>query len=232
MTLEEALARLAISVDLIPLSSSNRPGTKIQPTYVTVHNTDNSSPGANAAMHASYLKCADARQREVSWHFTIDDTQCLQHLPTNEMGWHAGKGNPVSVAIEVCQHAEINQRAAIERAALLAAVLMSELNIPKGRLVTHKHWTGKNCPDEILNRFAGGFDAFAEMAEGYRVGFGDPIVGLLETVTTGPVSAFGESEERRIALGIDHHSGRLGDRIALVEEPLRQREAKECKERD
>lgn len=39
MTQDEAYERLNIEIDLIPTGSSNRPGTRIQPTYITIHNT-------------------------------------------------------------------------------------------------------------------------------------------------------------------------------------------------
>ena len=37
-------------------------------------------------MHARYLKGADARQRQVAWHFSVDDRQCVQSLPLHERG--------------------------------------------------------------------------------------------------------------------------------------------------
>jgi len=166
MDLEEAFSRLNISVDLIPVGSSNRPGTSIQPTHITIHNTANSDPGADAAMHAVYVKGADARRRKVSWHFTVDDRQCFKHLPTNELAWHAGAGNERSVAIEVCQNQGINKAAAMERASLLAAVLMSFYGIPPERVVTHQFWTGKDCPEVIL-REPGGFQAFRQRARNF-----------------------------------------------------------------
>lgn len=165
MTIDEALARLNVQVDLIPASASNRPGTRIKATHLTIHNTANADPGADALMHARYLKGPDARAREVSWHFTVDDVRCVKHLPTNEKGWHAGPGNSKSVAIEICEHAGINKEAAIDRASLLAAVLMDALDIPPERVVPHQFWTGKDCPHVVL-REPGGFDAFRQRVAG------------------------------------------------------------------
>ena len=163
MTLAEALARLNVQVDHIPASASNRPGTRIRATHLTIHNTANAGPGADALMHARYLKGPDARAREVSWHFTVDDVRCIKHLPTNEKAWHAGSGNNKSVAIEICEHAGIDEAAATERASLLTAMLMDALNIPPERVVPHQFWTGKNCPHIVLGG-QGGFDAFRERA--------------------------------------------------------------------
>ncbi len=159
MRLEEAFERLNISLDLIPVGSSNRPGTRLQPTHITIHNTANAAQGADALMHARYVKSADARARQVSWHFTMDDKRCVKHLPTNEVGWHAGRGNSKSIAIEICEHQGIDQNQANERASLLAAVLMFQLNIPLEHIVTHQSWTGKHCPHVLLGQ-QGGFEAF------------------------------------------------------------------------
>lgn len=171
MTQDEAFERLNIIVDLIPAGSSNRPGSlpggqKIYPSYITIHNTANASKGADALMHARYVKGPDARARKVSWHFTVDDKRCVKHLPTNEKGWHAGQGNSKSIGIEVCENKGIDEEAAVERASLLAAVLMFALSIPSERIVSHKNWTGKDCPHIILRR-PGGFDAFRKQASDF-----------------------------------------------------------------
>jgi N-acetylmuramoyl-L-alanine amidase CwlA len=168
MTLAEALEKLNISVDLIPKSNSNRPGTHLTATYITIHNTDNDGPGADALAHAKYIKGADASKRKVSWHYTVDDVRCVRHLPLNEVGWHAGsKGNSKSVAIEICEHAGINQEKAIDRACLLTAVLMHDLKIAATNIVPHQHWTGKNCPKVILNTWEGGMQEFVKRATAY-----------------------------------------------------------------
>src|SRR5687767_14164640 len=124
MTIDEARALLSLELDLIPVGASNRPGTSIAPTHITIHNTDNTGQGADARAHGRYLKGPDARLRKVSWHYSVDDVRVLQHLPDSEMGWHAGPGNLRSIAIEICQHAGIDQAVANERGALLTAVLM------------------------------------------------------------------------------------------------------------
>ncbi|HYR08890.1 MAG TPA: N-acetylmuramoyl-L-alanine amidase, partial [Longimicrobium sp.] len=161
-----AIQQLNITVDLIPQGSSNRPGIKISPTHITIHNTSNDAKGADAAMHARYVKGADARARQVSWHFTVDDKRTFKHLPTNEKGWHAGKGNGVSIGIEVCENKGINKAAVIDRAALLTALMMLAYRIPRDNVVPHKFWTGKDCP-RVLLREAGGFDSFRDRAAGF-----------------------------------------------------------------
>lgn len=144
---------LNLEIDFIPESNSNRPGTRIKPEYITIHNTDNSSPGAGALAHAKYIKGADAQKRKVSWHYTVDDKLCVKHLPLNEMSWHAASavGNRSSIAIEICMNTGIDQSAADKRAATLTAILMYDLNILINNVVPHYHWSGKNCPRLLLN---------------------------------------------------------------------------------
>lgn len=161
MTLEQAFRDLNIIQDFIPRTHSNRPGRPLTPTHVTIHNTGNPNPGADAAAHARYVKSADAQRRQVSWHYTVDDRAIYQSLPVNEVGWHAGQGNSKSIGIEICMHRGMDEDAAYNRAALLVAVLLHQNGIPlRGRVVQHNHWTGKNCP--IVLRSGNGWDGFLD----------------------------------------------------------------------
>lgn len=170
MQLDEAFAKLKIVQDIIPAGNSNRPGTRITATKITIHNTDNDSPGANAAAHARYQKGADARARQVSWHFTVDDKGVFQSLPTNEKGFHAGsgEGNRTSIGIEICMHPEMDVTAAYDRAALLVAVMAMQLGVPvSDGIKQHNYWTGKNCP-RVLRSTATGWSDFLAKVRGFR----------------------------------------------------------------
>lgn len=218
MKLEEAYARLNITVDLIPFRSSNRPGTPLQPTFITIHNTANADPVADALMHAIYVKSDDARRRKVSWHFTIDDTRCVKHLPTNEVSWHAGPANTQSIAIEVCQHQGINQAEAIARASLLTAVLMSFYGLDASHVVPHHFWTGKDCPEVIL-RQPGGFDAFRRQAQDFLSQLEQPdmlMSGTGNELVDPPV--FDEVPE----VIVPPRRGKLEERVARLEQLVAQ----------
>ena len=145
--------RLNLKVDLISAGASNRSGRPLTPTFITVHNTANADRGADALMHARYLKGADARQRQVSWHFSVDDQRSVRSLPLNERGLHAGTGlgNATSLGIEICENAGINHAAANGRAALLVATLLHRLGLAITQVVPHKHWSGKQCPHLLLD---------------------------------------------------------------------------------
>lgn len=101
--------------DFIPVGNGNRPGYAMTPLYVTVHNTANTSKGADAKSHAAYVKRSTT---EVSWHFTVDDKEIFQHLPLNENGWHAGDGhgdgNRKSIGIEICENEDGNFQQAVK----------------------------------------------------------------------------------------------------------------------
>lgn len=162
MKLAQAYARLNIVADILPHTAKNRPGGHLEaPLFVCIHNTQNSAPGADAFAHARYMKGSDARRRKVSWHYSADDRRVVKHLPAMERAWHAGaaKGNNQAIAIEICEHAGIDQEEANDRAALLAAVLCLSYSIPVENVVPHKYFSNKFCPALILNS-PEGFDGF------------------------------------------------------------------------
>nr|WP_018922694.1 N-acetylmuramoyl-L-alanine amidase [Salsuginibacillus kocurii] len=145
--------------DFIPVSNSNRPQTALVPTHITVHETSNTSVGANAEVHASYVKGSEAEERQISWHYTVDDTKTIQHLPTNEIGWHAGpEGNSHSVGIELCVNQDGNFQQTRQRAIALIQHLLEQLSVSNDHVVTHYFWTTKTCPANLLNNW----DAFLE----------------------------------------------------------------------
>src|SRR5690554_6747600 len=157
-----------IIVDLVSRGRTNvRPGIPMTPQYITIHETDNTRKGANAKAHANYLKNG-AGGASKSWHFTVDDKEIYQHLPTNEVGWHAGDGgngtgNRQSIGIEICVNRDGNYEKAKENAAWLVRKLMKEHNIPIERVVQHNRWSGKNCPRRM--RGEGKWNHFLQMVQ-------------------------------------------------------------------
>lgn len=147
---------MEIIQSIVPKSVKNvRPGIAMSPKYITIHNTANEK--ADAMAHAKYL-LNGAGGASKSWHFTVDDKVIVQHLPTNEVGWHAGDGrgpgNMSSIGIEICEHKGIDFEKAVQNAVWLVKKLMADHNIPIHRVVPHKHWTGKNCPRLLLPRWS------------------------------------------------------------------------------
>jgi N-acetylmuramoyl-L-alanine amidase len=73
--------RMNIIQDFIPVGRRNRPNRLNPMLFVTVHETGNTNRGANARAHGNYLRSNDAANVPVSWHYTVDDTEIVQHLP-------------------------------------------------------------------------------------------------------------------------------------------------------
>lgn len=143
---------MEIKQSFIDVGRPNRPGFAMEPRFITIHNTDNTDPGADAYAHARYLQTTD---RKVSWHFTVDDAAVYQHLPLNETGYHAGDGgdgpgNRTSIGIEICMHQGIDQNKANWLAIDLIVYLLKTLGLGVEAVVPHKKWTGKNCPALII----------------------------------------------------------------------------------
>lgn len=155
---------LPLRVSHIPRGNHNRPGHPMVPRYITIHETSNYNVGANAEMHRRFVNQGGG-SGNVSWHFTVDDSEIVEHLPTTENGWHAGDGgsgtgNRESIGIELCVNADGDFTATRALAARLVARLMETRNIPIERVVQHNHWSGKNCP--LIIRRDGLWDGFIQ----------------------------------------------------------------------
>ena len=151
-----------VEVRLIPSGQTmQRPGIYMTPAKTTWHDTDNRNFGAGADMHARWMAdgCRDnyGNPTYTSWHFTVDDKKAIQHIPLNEVAWHAGDGsgpgNMTSIAIEECVNYDRDATKTRANAAELHAFLIRELKLPGGieACVQHNFWSGKNCPATIRN---------------------------------------------------------------------------------
>ena len=145
---------LKIIQSLIPVKHSKaRPKYSMQAKYITVHNTGNA--GATGKQNADYA----VNQNEYkSWHFTVGNNEVYQHLPITESGWHCGDGengtgNRNSIGIEIAEVYGAD-RTAIK----FVAELIKATGISIDKVVSHKNWSGKNCPRLILPHW----DSFIE----------------------------------------------------------------------
>jgi len=138
------------------------------PRYITIHATENLN--STADNHARYLTNKGKRSSNrrfgrsgwVTWHYTVDDHEIVQHLLATEQGDHAdygGAGDRQSIGIEVCEfNNPRRQAAAIDNAAKLAAALADRYHIPTRNIVPHQNWPrwdfrhGKPCPKILLER--------------------------------------------------------------------------------
>lgn len=153
---------LAYRTALIPTARRQRPGYKMTPTSITVHDT--ATPNAPADNFARY----QARENlGSSFHIAVDDREAVLLIPISEQAWHSGTsaGNTTSIAIEVCEFTDAARRAAAERNAqqLISDMLTGRApaafrtdHLSVANVRTHKSWSGKNCPRLLLPRW----DAF------------------------------------------------------------------------
>lgn len=138
-------------------------GKAINPVIITIHNTSN--PNATADNHKNFLVNHNKKSATgaiSSWHFTVDNLKVVQHLDTEKEAYHSAttKGNTTSIGVEVTEFTDATKQAkAIENAKILVRHLMNVHNITLANVVTHQHWSGKNCPRVILAQ-KGGFEAF------------------------------------------------------------------------
>lgn len=139
--------------DFMKESHSNYPAKVRTPKSFTVHETENHDKGADAEMHNRYLH-NEAWGRQASWTFTVDSEKIYQHAPLNRSTWHAGDsggpGNTNSIGIEHCENEDGDFEKTVRNGQALIRYLSKETGVPLSETYPHSHWSGKNCPNNIL----------------------------------------------------------------------------------
>src|SRR5690625_959705 len=135
--------------------------------YITIHETANTSKGADAATHGRLQQNGFS----ASWHYTVDDKQAVQSFPHSAQCWHAGdgkgNGNLNSIGIEICVNSDGDFKKAVKNAAELVKKIMSDEGISIGNVVQHNHWSGKNCPTNLRNGSKGiNWNGFIDLIKG------------------------------------------------------------------
>lgn len=158
----KGVGKVNIIEDIIPQKGGKvRPGDVRQKKWIVIHETGNSSKGADAKNHSTYLKnLAKANTTYVSWHYTVDDHEIYHHIPDNEIAYHAsdgrveGGGNMASIGIEICVNSDGNFDKARDNAAWLTAKLLKENNLTISAVKQHHDFApdGKNCPQTIRDK--------------------------------------------------------------------------------
>src|SRR5690625_1800156 len=122
-----------------------------QKKYITIHQTGNTSRGADAGAHARLQ--ANGNSRSASWHYQVDDKEIIQSFEDSAQCWHAGdgrgQGNLNSIGIELCINLDGDYKKTLENGAELVRHLMDKYNISINNVKQHNHWSGKNCPTQI-----------------------------------------------------------------------------------
>lgn len=140
---------MQINENLVKYNFSSRQGVKIE--YIVIHDTGNTSSGADANAHFSFFNAAD---RQSSAHYFVDDTQILRIIKDSDKSWHCGDGkgkygitNENSIGIEICINVNGNLNTAIKKTIELTAFLMKKYNIPIENVVRHYDASRKICPN-------------------------------------------------------------------------------------
>ena len=122
--------------------------------YIVIHDTGNTSKGANAQSHFIYF---DNGNRGSSADIFVDDVSAWYvndyiHYYT----WHCGDGkgaygitNSNSVGVEMCINADGNYEKTVENTVRIVKELMQELDIPLSHVVRHYDASRKNCPQSM-----------------------------------------------------------------------------------
>ena len=126
-------------------------GGKNPVKYIMIHQTANTSKGANAYMHAKLQ--ANGNSRQASWHYQVDADNIYQSFPDTAQAWHAGNRyyNQNSIGIELTVNSDGNYIGTVEHGAELVKYLMNKHNVPISNVIRHKDASGKYCPRELLN---------------------------------------------------------------------------------
>lgn len=146
---------MKIKQQLVPNRIANRVilGTNNKKRWITIHDTGNTSRGANAQSHANLQSRGNTRK--TSWHYSVDDREAIQSFLDSSSCMHCGdgrgNGNMNSIGIEICINRDGNYRKAVENAIELTKQLMKKYNIPASRVVRHYDWSRKVCPRQLMN---------------------------------------------------------------------------------
>lgn len=136
------------------------------PEGITIHNT------ANKASANNEIKYMIGNDKEVSYHYAIDDIEIVQGILENRNAWHAGdggkgNGNRKTIGIEICYSTgdKAKFEKAQENAAEFVAFKLKEYGWGIDKVYTHKHWSGKHCPHRTLDEY--GWEYFLGLVEKY-----------------------------------------------------------------
>ncbi len=157
------------------------------PQYVVIHDTGMPAPHHNAYGLNKYIhdQANSLDGRVASWHFSVDENTIFQHIPTDEVAWHAGDGstlfgetyinkssklecigggNKNGIGIETCIEQGGNYDLTLKNAAKLTATLLNKYHLGIERVKQHFNFSGKNCPN-VIRSLKGRWESFLKDVE-------------------------------------------------------------------
>lgn len=154
--------------ELLAEDTLGRPGEKRQIKWLVIHETANTSSGADAEAHSRFLQ-ENTYVAALSWHYTVDDHQIYHHLPDDEIAYHAsdqlkeGGGNYNGIGIELCVNSDGDFEQTLENAAALAAYLLDQYDLSLDHVKKHGDFTDKVCPKTLIE--TGRWEEFLQMIQ-------------------------------------------------------------------
>lgn len=83
--------KMNIITGLLPWDATGRTQIKKKSTqFITIHDTGDAS---QSAADWNEYESSGSDKRETSWHFTVGENEIFQHVPLEEVAWHAGDGS-------------------------------------------------------------------------------------------------------------------------------------------
>ena len=141
------------------LSTRNCYINKNKPKYIVIHETDNTSKGANAKRHAQATYNGNLK---TSVHYYVDDTDIYQTLDHKNGAYAVGDNNNKvnnslygihnqnSINIEICVNSDNDYYKSVSNTIELVKYLMKIENISINNVVRHYDATRKNCPRRLI----------------------------------------------------------------------------------
>ena len=122
--------------------------------YIVIHDTGNTSAGADAKAHFNYF---NGGNRGSSADIFIDEKNVMIVNDYNKYySWHCGDGrgrygitNANSIGIEICINQDGDFEKAVENTVEFVKSIMKELNIDENHIVRHYDASRKNCPQSF-----------------------------------------------------------------------------------
>ncbi len=167
---------IKVTVDYIPEENIGRPGEEREIKWLVIHETGNTREGADASAHNEYLQ-NETDETEISWHYTVDDSEIYIHLPDNENAYHAGDkmvdggGNKNGIGVELCVNEDGDFEQTLENGAKLFAYLLHKHDLTIFDVKTHQDFSGKLCPETLIE--TGRLDEFKDMIRAEYIAMSD-----------------------------------------------------------
>ena len=135
------------------------------PEDIIIHNT------ANDAAAENEIKYMHSNNKEVSFHFAVDDIEAVQGIELNRNSWSVKDkdkgvaGNRRGISIEICysKSGGVRWLKAVDNAAELTAKLLKDYGWGIDKVTKHQDYDGKHCPHRILDVY--GWDNFLNLVK-------------------------------------------------------------------